>query len=255
MPAKPLTDEQLQDAIRLKSLFLRRKKEDPSLTQEKLAFLCGWKTQGTITHYFNGRIPLNLGALQKFAEALDARLDEISPSLAAVVGALQKNTVDHGAGVSTSHGHDVSESNDNVEIRMLYPSELNGTHSNSEGEVEFSIKKMTISKAFLHNNAKFSSLDNLALTPALGDSMEGTYNDGDLLLIDRGVNQIRDSGIYGFKLTDEIFTRRIERRPDGGIAIIPDNKKYDSYTVAREAQDKLKIHYRVVFAWAGKKFT
>lgn len=255
MPAKPLTDEQLQDAIRLKSLFLRRKEADPSLTQEKLAFQCGWKTQGTITQYFNGRIPLNLGALYKFAEALDARLDEISPSLAAAVGSLQKNTIDRGGDGATNHRRAVVESKDNVEIRLLYPSELNEARSDTDSEIEFSVKKMTLSKTFLRNNVKFSSLENLVLTPALGDSMEGTYSDGDLLLIDRGVNQLRDSGIYGFKLTDEIFTRRIERRPDGDIAIIPDNKKYEPYIVTRAAQDKLKIHYRVVFAWTGKKFT
>jgi phage repressor protein C with HTH and peptisase S24 domain len=255
MPAKPLTDEQLQDAIRLKSLFLRRKEADPSLTQEKLAFQCGWKTQGTITQYFNGRIPLNLTALQKFADALGARLDEISPSLAAVVNTLQKNTSGHGANGHTSNQSSTAESPDNVEIRLFYPSELDERATNSASEGEFSIKKMTISKSFLRANAKFTSLENLALTPALGDSMEGTYSDGDLLLIDRGINQIRDSGIYGFKLTDEIFTRRIERRPDGDLSIIPDNKKYDPYTVARSDLAKLKIHYRVVFAWTGKKFT
>ncbi|MFJ2989980.1 helix-turn-helix transcriptional regulator [Collimonas sp. NPDC087041] len=253
MPAKPLTDEQIQDATRLKSLFLRRKETDPSLTQEKLAFMCGWKTQGTITQYMNGKIPLNLTAVQKFAEALGARLEDISPSLAQRVDSLQKST---GGYAALANGADMPDSPDNVEIRLYSPSELGTAAKDAERDSDFSIRKMTVSKSFLQNNVKFSALKDLALTPAVGNSMDGTYSDGDLLLIDRGVTRIKESGgIYGFQMTDEVFTRRIERRPNGDIAIISDNKQYEPYIVPRSSLDNIRIHYRVVFAWTGKKFT
>lgn len=82
MPAQPLTEEQRADAERLKSVFLREKKIHKNLTQESLAEACGWKTQGTVSQYMNGKIPLNLPALCKFAEAMEVDPAEISPSLA-----------------------------------------------------------------------------------------------------------------------------------------------------------------------------
>lgn len=81
MPAKPLTDEQKQDAARLKAIFENRKREDPSLTQEALAYLCDWKTQGAVSQYMLGRVPLNLPALLKFSKALEVHPREISPKL------------------------------------------------------------------------------------------------------------------------------------------------------------------------------
>lgn len=77
-----LTDEQRQDAARLKRIYEARKAEDRSLTQEGLASACGWKTQSAVTQYLNALVPLNLDALIKFSLALDAPISEISPSLA-----------------------------------------------------------------------------------------------------------------------------------------------------------------------------
>lgn len=252
MPAKPLTTEQLQDANRLKLLFNRRKEEDSSFTQEKLAFVCGWKTQGAINQYLNGKIPLNLRALQKFSDALNVTLYEISPSLASEVATLQKNNI--GQRVVAIPVQE--ESLDDVEIRLYKPYELEDDPIPSGSDIESSVKKMTISLSYLKSKGvKFSSVENLALTSAIGDSMEATYSDGDLLLIDRGIHHIKDNGIYGLTLTDEIYTRRLERRPNGDIHIISDNSIYEPYIVTPDSQGRLKIRYRVVFAWTGKKFS
>jgi len=85
MPAQPLTEEQLADAERLKAVFIREKKSHKNLTQESLAEACGWKTQGTVSQYMNGKIPLNLPALCKFSEAMEVDPAEISPSLASTM--------------------------------------------------------------------------------------------------------------------------------------------------------------------------
>ncbi len=82
MAAKPLSDEQLDDAGRLRAILAARKEGDPQFTQEKLAFMCGWKTQGAVNQYVNGKIPLNLRALQRFSDALSVPLEDISPALA-----------------------------------------------------------------------------------------------------------------------------------------------------------------------------
>lgn len=83
MPALPITDEQKQDAARLSNLWLLFKDNTPGATQEKLAAECGWKTQGAVSQYLRGQIPLNLPALLKFAKALHCEPEHISPTLAA----------------------------------------------------------------------------------------------------------------------------------------------------------------------------
>lgn len=83
MPAQPLSTEQKNDAQRLKTAWNAFKKSRIDASQEKLAAECGWKTQGTVSQYILGKIPLNLPALIKFSKALEVKPEEISPTLAA----------------------------------------------------------------------------------------------------------------------------------------------------------------------------
>jgi transcriptional regulator with XRE-family HTH domain len=80
---QPLSRARLEDAKRLKEIFLRRQAEDRSRTQEWLASECGWKTQGAAGQYLNGKIPLNVRAVGRLARALNVQPTEISPELGA----------------------------------------------------------------------------------------------------------------------------------------------------------------------------
>lgn len=82
MPAKPLTTEQLADARRLKAIFEREKITRPGLSQASIADECGWKTQAAVSQYMNGKIPLGIESVTKFATALRCQIAEISPKLA-----------------------------------------------------------------------------------------------------------------------------------------------------------------------------
>lgn len=82
MPALPLSPEQLEDAQRLRNIWELFKRAQPNMTQDLLAEACGWKTQGSVSQYMHGRIPLNLPAILKFARALGVDPEDISPTLA-----------------------------------------------------------------------------------------------------------------------------------------------------------------------------
>lgn len=82
MPALPLSPEQRADAARLKAIYMA-KKRDLHMTQESLAAACGWESQGTVSQYLNGKIPLNLDAALKFARHLRISVSDFSESLAA----------------------------------------------------------------------------------------------------------------------------------------------------------------------------
>lgn len=85
---RELTRGEREDAKRLKAAWLAVK-DDMGLSQEQMAFQCGWKTQGAFTHYINGIIPLNLDALLKITSVLKADAKQISPRL---TRALDKQT-------------------------------------------------------------------------------------------------------------------------------------------------------------------
>lgn len=82
---KPLTQEQLEDAHRLKQIFECKKQEAKKnkthFSQETVASKCGW-TQGGLGHYLNGKIALNLDSAIKLAEAMDINVSDFSPTLA-----------------------------------------------------------------------------------------------------------------------------------------------------------------------------
>lgn len=104
MPAKPLTPEQLEDAARLKAIFEEKKKTQPSLTQAALADACGWNTQGTVSQYLNGKIPLNVTAAARLAMALGVQIAEFSPSLSKEVLLLTKPLKSPGLYQAVSRG-------------------------------------------------------------------------------------------------------------------------------------------------------
>ncbi len=115
------------------------------------------------------------------------------------------------------------------------------------------VEKMTVSKSWLSKNVSASSVQNLALISGFGDSMEGTFNDGDLLLVDRGVTEIKIDAVYVLALHDELYIKRLQRRPDGSFLMISDNKKYEPYLIQNSEREKFRVLGRVVMAWNSVK--
>lgn len=99
-----------------------------------------------------------------------------------------------------------------------------------------------------------SSPNNLAVLSAYGDSMAPTFTDGDLLLVDRGVDSIKIDAVYVLALNGELYVKRIQRRiTDGAFIIKSDNPLYDPVTVQNGERDGLSVLGRVVWAWNGRK--
>ena len=77
---KKLSQEQIDDAKRLKSLY-EAKKRELGITQQSIADALDI-TQGAVGHYLNGRNALNVAVASAFANALQVSISEFSPSLA-----------------------------------------------------------------------------------------------------------------------------------------------------------------------------
>lgn len=80
--SQPLPPYVAEEAARLKAIYSARKLANKSLNQGVLADLCDWSSQGTVSQYMTGGMPLNIEALLKLATALQFAPQEVSPRLA-----------------------------------------------------------------------------------------------------------------------------------------------------------------------------
>ena len=76
----PLTPHELAEADRLLAIFKDRK-VSMKITQEELAGLMGFSTQGAISQYLNGKVRLGNEALFRFAYHLNFDPAEVRPDI------------------------------------------------------------------------------------------------------------------------------------------------------------------------------
>lgn len=80
MPKKSLTLDEAEAARRLRRIWDMKRRE-LGLTQEMVAHLCGWGTQGAFGHYLTQKNALNVEAVLKLSRVLQVLPDDIWPGL------------------------------------------------------------------------------------------------------------------------------------------------------------------------------
>lgn len=112
---------------------------------------------------------------------------------------------------------------------------------------------MSLSRMWIESHLpSVRGLTNLAVIGAIGDSMEPTFADGDIVLVDRGDTEPKSDSIYVFSEGDELFIKRLHRRGAEEIAIRSDNPILATEVRVMLASE-IRILGRVVWAWRGKK--
>lgn len=92
--------------------------------------------------------------------------------------------------------------------------------------------------------------DSACLLSFSGDSMEPSIRDGDVLLLDRSVEQIVDHGIYVMLVGERLLVKRVQLRHDGSLVLRNDNPAYEVETVPASEVRSLHIEGRV--RWFGR---
>ena len=77
------------------------------------------------------------------------------------------------------------------------------------------------------------NLKNIDAINVVGDSMEPTLNSDNIIFIDKTKEDVSRDGIYAFTTIHGLFVKRIQRRVDGKLDIISDNKDYPSQVLAK----------------------
>lgn len=125
-----------------------------------------------------------------------------------------------------------------------------GSGSYIEPEQEI-VQHLAVNVAALRRLVSFTSPVKLSFITGQGDSMEPTYRDGDALLVDTGVREHTTDAVYVLTLNGRLYVKTLQRRPDGTLLMISDNKKYDAYVI--KPSDEAIIQGRVLLAWNARR--
>jgi len=94
-------------------------------------------------------------------------------------------------------------------------------------------------------------LEGLALINVIGDSMEPTLLQHDLILIDMAQRQIKDGLLYVLRIENNLIVKRLERMLDGRIKLKSDNSKYSEQTLNIGDDNLPQVLGRVI--WFGRE--
>lgn len=90
--------------------------------------------------------------------------------------------------------------------------------------------------------------NNLAGLYVAGDSMEPTFGDGDVLIVDLSINAIVGEAVYVLVVDEGCLVKRAAPRADGTILLRSDNPAYPPETLDPSKKTHLRIWGRVVGA-------
>ncbi|MNJ32306.1 Peptidase S24-like protein [compost metagenome] len=96
----------------------------------------------------------------------------------------------------------------------------------------------------------YTSQSALAMIFGWGQSMEGTINDKDPLIVDRGVNEFVGEGIYVLTWHGHLYIKRLQFHDEEHFWLISDNEKHKD----QQARiDDVTIHAKVLLIWNARK--
>lgn len=252
MPSKPLNQSQQQDAQRLKKLFELRKQQDPALNQERLAQRCGWKTQGAVNQYLNGKIPLNLKALQKFAAALNFSIEQVSPDLAQEA----RNFAELTNKLTTADGDKFPVS----KISAFHPDDAPADNVVyvAESQISFSAGSGKVANYELIEDQepasyRLSWFQKYGINPAkvrrfrvAGDSMEPLLFHRDTILVNTEETNIIDNKLYAIRYGEQLRVKYLIKKLDGSLILRSVNPHYpDEHVPAELVAEHISIIGRV----------
>jgi phage repressor protein C with HTH and peptisase S24 domain len=239
----------LQEATRLKQIYTERKKQDRTLTQEKVAELCGWSGQSTVSQYMTGKIPLNINAIIKLSEVLDFDISDVSPRLSAVIRmpAIARGVAKQISEMQRKEIPDISRliepvvlwddetplGDDEVEVPFFNEVELSaGAGSTVVLETngrKFRFGRRTLTKKGIDPAAVGCALVN-------GNSMEPVLPDGSTVGVDTSAQTVQDGKMYAIDHDGQLRVKILYRTPGGGLRL-------RSYNSEEHPDERYELNY------------
>jgi len=110
-------------------------------------------------------------------------------------------------------------------------------------EDEDSYESLELPEYFLTILGGKDNLKNIEAINVVGDSMEPTLNSNNIIFVDKTKNDLNKDGVYAFTTNYGLFVKRVQKRVDGQLDIISDNKDYPLQVLKK---DEINILGKVV---------
>ncbi len=193
-------------------------------TQESAAHDLGWSTQGAVSQYLNGTIPLNLESAIKFARFLNCNIGDFSPRLYGLL-----SQTDHSADFGAPPVYKQNKSNHSV---LLNEQTIGNLHTPLEpsavpvvGDTQAGCAADWLSAGKPRDygthyviHASTDSVSAYALRVA-GNDLAPRYVEGDCLVLDPDATPEAGDEVL-VKLNDSIQVRRLMSQRHGEIILV-----------------------------------
>ncbi|MBF8780980.1 LexA family transcriptional regulator [Pseudomonas fulva] len=266
---------------------IKRLRKATGMSQAQLADACGWKSQSRVGNYEAGTREPNLADIAAMAAALRVDQSELllSSSLephASDLGAESTTTEIVRRMLASSAGKNLSEKAREAMLAAALEAEnpastqeylpanyshLRPTqdeilipqydvraamgHGQVPAEYNEAVRNLVVREEILREKGVvYTSATALAMITGWGQSMEGTINDKDLVIVDRGVNEFVGEGIYVITWHQELYIKRMMRLDENHFRLISDNQHYENQTARI---DDVTIHAKVLLIWNARK--
>lgn len=124
-------------------------------------------------------------------------------------------------------------------------------HGQVPPEYNEAVRNLVVREEILREKGvTYTAANALAMITGWGQSMEGTINDKDLVIVDRGVNDFIGEGIYLMTWHQELYIKRVMRLDEEHYRLISDNQHYENQTARI---DDVTIHAKVLLIWNARK--
>jgi phage repressor protein C with HTH and peptisase S24 domain len=124
-------------------------------------------------------------------------------------------------------------------------------HGQVPAEYSEVIRNVVIREEVLREKGvTYSAAQALAMITGWGQSMEGTINDKDPVIVDRGVNDYQGEGVYVLTWHGDLLIKRLQRQDEEHVWLISDNRNYDKQSARI---DDVTIHAKVLLVWNARK--
>lgn len=124
-------------------------------------------------------------------------------------------------------------------------------HGQVPAEYNEVIRNVVIREEVLREKGvTYTSAQALSMITGWGQSMEGTINDKDPVIVDRGVNEYQGEGVYVLTWHGDLLIKRLQRKDEDHVWLISDNRNYEKQPARI---DDVTIHAKVLLVWNAKK--
>ncbi|MRF40097.1 Cro/Cl family transcriptional regulator [Escherichia coli] len=124
-------------------------------------------------------------------------------------------------------------------------------HGQVPAEYSEVIRNVVIREEVLREKGvTYTSAQALSMITGWGQSMEGTINDKDPVIVDRGVNDYQGEGVYVLTWHGDLLIKRLQRRDEDHLWLISDNRNYEKQSARL---DDIIIHAKVLLVWNARR--